>query len=300
MLIHGSLAAPAPGGEFKEEEVDWGADEEEWDPKVDQDLDEIMHNVAKDPIVNAEILQRFMVLMQEQRLQTQALLAKESNRAMSQAFNNQLLVTLLGPCFQDVLPLLDQVSPAAIMNICDHNGLTLLHHACRLGLPAIVTRVLEMNKHLCDVVTKVDGKPPNWTPLMVLVDKWQDTADFRECMRQLLAVCSPTAYVMRAVTGQTPFHISASRGQWYVVKRLCWGLYHAAGQDQQAFAMVESVLNSPGGGRNAGVVDHAFRSNAALGFWLQKNWGGRPQEEPPAPENRGYTYAYRSQPYGRG
>ena len=77
------------------------------------------------------------------------------------------------------------------------------------------------------------------------------------------------------------------------MKRLCWGLYVSAGSDNQAFAMVESILNSPGGGRSAGVVDHAFRANTSLALWLQKYWGGRPLLAPPSLDQRSYTYAYR-------
>lgn len=136
-----------------------------------------MTNVAAAGSV--EILQRFVVLMQEQRLQAQAALARESERAMTQAFANEVMCTLLGAAPQDTLRLLDDVSPANILTIVDHNGLTLLHHACRLGLPAIVERVIQINRHLADMTTKPSGKPPHWTPLMVICDKWCDSSAFR-------------------------------------------------------------------------------------------------------------------------
>ena len=253
-------------------------------------MNDILKQLALDPNAS-EVLQRFLILLHNQRLQTQAQLAKESEKIDAAEFAQKVMMTLLGACPMDSLPLLQQVSPAGIMSICDHNGLTLLHHACRLGLPAIVQKCLEINKHLCDVVTKWDGKPQHWTPLMVLVDKWQDTRNFQQCMLALLQACSPATYSMRAPTGQTPFHIAASRGNWWVMKRLCWGLYHAAGADDQAYAMVVNILNSPGGGRNAGVVDHAFRSHTSIALWLQDYWGGRPLLAKPSV--RDYAYAYR-------
>ena len=75
---------------------------------------------------------------------------------------------------------------------------------------------------------------------------------------------------------------------WWAMKRLCWGLYGAGGPNDQAFAMVENIINTPGGGRNAGVVDHAFRSCTGLALWLMKNWGGRPLLEPSS--DRGYSF----------
>ena len=278
--------------------MDWDADGGEYDEdepqepvRVDDDLEDIMKHVTDGAA--GEILQRFVILMQEQRLQAQAALARESEKAMTQAKANEVMCTLLGAAPMDTLKLLDGVSPANILTIVDHNGLTLLHHACRLGVPAVVERVIQINRHLADVTTKPDGKPPHWTPLMVICDKWCDTDPFRQCLWLLLGALTPASYSIRSTNGQTPFHVAASRGQWWLMKRLCWGLYAAGGSDSQAFAMVESLLNSPGGGRSAGVVDHAFRSNTAIALWLQKYWGGRPLLAPPKPEQRGYIHAPR-------
>ena len=307
--------APIPIPSPKTPEPDWTADDEEEDaePKdppieVESDVEAIMANIGgkegsgpgvADAATATEIYQRCIALLQEQRLQAQSSVNHQIGQKLSQEFTTKVLLTVLGAVPNDVIPMLDHVTPANILEIKDHNGLTVLHHACRLGLPSVTERVLQINKHLVDVLTFPDGKPPHWTSLMVLVDRWQDKPSYQQCMQHMLTACSSATYAMRAPTGQSPFHVAASRGQWWVMKQLCWGLYNAAGSDAAAFAMVESIINSPGGGRDAGVVDHAFRSNTKLALWLIKNWGGKALLSPPTPDQRGYTYAWRSQPFGK-
>ena len=47
--------------------------------------------------------------------------------------------------------------------------MTALHHPAKLGLAVTVERI---NPAAAEKVTRADGRPANWTPLMVLSDNW--------------------------------------------------------------------------------------------------------------------------------
>ena len=113
---------------------------------------------------------------------------------------------------QDVMPMLDVLGPSQIMAISDEGGMTILHHAARMGYYLVVEKVLEVNPGMADAVTKIEGKPALWTPLMVLVDQWRDTDSKRRVLKNLIDYSSVQTIMARSLTGSTALFMAASRG----------------------------------------------------------------------------------------
>ena len=110
------------------------------------------------------------------------------------------------------MPMLDVLGPSQIMAISDEGGMTILHHAARMGYYLVVEKVLEVNPGMADAVTKIEGKPALWTPLMVLVDQWRDTDSKRRVLKNLIDYSSVQTIMARSLTGSTALFMAASRG----------------------------------------------------------------------------------------
>jgi hypothetical protein len=260
---------------------------------VQDDVTDILQQVESGKC-GAEVLVRFLQLMQAQWEATQSQLLREEQRRLGEDFKTRVMIALLGPRPMDVMGLLEQVTGALIMQIRGRNGLTVLHHACRLHLPAVSDRALSLNPALAGTVTYPQGRPPHWTALMVVVDQWKDVPAAKDTLRVLVRYMSPDAYSVRATNGATALHTACSRGNSYAVKKCLYGLYNAAGGNEAAFGLVVSLLNSPGGGtRNAGCVDHALRASTELARYIQNHWNAVPQLPPP--ESRAYAGHRRTQ-----
>lgn len=60
---------------------------------------------------------------------------------------------------------------AFVCTLRDGNGMSVLHHACRLQAESYITRFIEFAPEVCNWPTyKTPSKPVHWTPLMCLVD----------------------------------------------------------------------------------------------------------------------------------
>ena len=227
-----------------------------------------------------EVLSRMMKLTQEQRLQNQVLLARLEERDTEVNYTNKVLQALLSPRPDDCLAMLASATAASVMNIKDADGATALHHAVRVGAWQVVDRLLALNSNLANCMTHMHGRPANWSPLMVLIDRSPSSLP-ENCHGYLLGrlIHHSTAQTIaaRATSGMTAVHMAASRGQIQTIKRLLYGLYAKGGENEEALAEVRAVLNSPGGQRGSGCLDLALRCNVDLANYLEYIWGAKPQ-----------------------
>lgn len=225
-----------------------------------------------------EVMDRVVKLLEQQRLQQQALLAHLQDQRLQSDFANQVLKSVLNSHGEaQCMQLLEQATPASVMDIRDANGMTVLHHAIRQGKELVFDRVLEINPNLADQITNCDGRPAHWSTLMLLVDtkiRALGEEKYFYFLRRLLQTCSCQTMQARSTNGSTVLHAAGSKGLFQVLKLLLWGLYDKAGATERAFGLVRSLVNSPGGPRNAGVVDARLSCNVELAMYLKRYWGG--------------------------
>ena len=201
---------PAP--EEDEEIVD--------EPATFEDIQKELENSG----AMGEALQRLLKLFEKQRLETQRLLSKAEEKETSQDFVNQVLTGILSKNVDATLALLARASPVCVMQIVDFNGMSALHHAAKLGLVVIVDALLEINPAVADKITRADGRPAHWTALMVLADSWVGSDEQCDVLRSLLWATSQETFKVCTLSGNNVFHLAASHGNIYFVKRLCYGL----------------------------------------------------------------------------
>lgn len=117
-----------------------------------------------------EVLDRILQLLEQQRLQRQAAVARQEAERTRANWQDDAFRQLFGPEPLKVLDLLEEVTAANILMMVDGNGLNLLHQACRVGCVPVVEKLLDMNVALADQLTSPTGRPAHWSPLMVLLD----------------------------------------------------------------------------------------------------------------------------------
>lgn len=117
-----------------------------------------------------EVLDRVLQLLEQQRLQRQAMVARQEADRTRANWQEDAFRQLCGSEPLKVLDLLAEVSAANILMMVDGNGLNLLHQSCRIGCVPLVERLLAMNPALADQLTSPGGRPAHWSPLMVLLD----------------------------------------------------------------------------------------------------------------------------------
>ena len=171
-----------------------------------------------------EVLQRLLKLFERQRLETQRVLSMSEEKETTRDFVNDLLTAILSKNVDRAMDMLQSCTPMTVMQLDDSNGMSALHHAAKMGLVAVVTRLVEIIPALADRVTRADGRPAHWSCLMVLVDSWIGSDDQCEALRLLLWASSPGTFQVRSLTGNSVFHLAASHGNMYFMKRLCYSL----------------------------------------------------------------------------
>lgn len=202
-----------------------------------------------------EVLDRVLQLLEQQRLQRQAMVARQEADRTRANWQEDAFRQLCGSEPLKVLDLLAEVSAANILMMVDGNGLNLLHQSCRIGCVPLVERLLAMNPALADQLTSPGGRPAHWSPLMVLLDAksamWEE--DYKYLVHLVLVNSSLATLEARAANGSSALHMACSRGQFWTVKKLLWCIYNKADANQAAFGLVSSLLNQPNG-RGAGCV----------------------------------------------
>ncbi|CAE7358961.1 DSPTP1 [Symbiodinium sp. CCMP2592] len=279
---------PAPPADANQDD-DAAAAAEEEEAEEDappKDFEEVMRELEGAGAAG-EVLDRVVKLLESQRLQTQRLLHQEEERRTTKGMVDKVLGTMLSNRPQDVMPMLEVLGPAQIMALADTNGMTILHHAARMGYYLVCDKVLSVNPGMADAITKVDGKPAMWTPLMVLVDQWVFTDNKCNVLKSLIDYSSVQTIMSRSLTGSTALMMAASRGNDYVVKRILFGLYYKMGSSEAAFSRISQHINQQGP-HGKGCVDAALKTRISLANYLQRTWGGVPQLPPPS-----YESAYR-------
>ncbi|CAL1159390.1 unnamed protein product [Cladocopium goreaui] len=275
---------PSEGDASMEEKPDWDADDA---PDADEPKDS--EPKPLDPAAfskqDGETMARIVNLLEEQRLHRQAMLAKSLEDANKDTFKEQVFLTLCGTSPLAVLPMLDEpaVTEATILHFKDSNGMTLLHHAVRVGCWEVAVKLTNLNTHLCDQVTSPTGRPQQWTPLMVCVDVGKTSMDegtYKFMLSHLLEHSALTTVECRSGNGSTVLHHACSKGMVYTTKRILYSMYNKANGTDAAFGLVSAVINE-GNGRGLGCVDLALRCNVDLAMYLQQVWNGRPLQPPP-------------------
>ncbi|CAE7460837.1 unnamed protein product [Symbiodinium sp. CCMP2592] len=240
-----------------------------------------------------EMLGRLFGLLETQKVQQQALLSRLQSRQEMDERKNVILTALYNRDMTRLRAELQALTVSDLVSIRDEEGMTVAHHAVRLGLGPCLEYTLRKAPTLADAVTNPSGRPANWTPLMVLVDAPPGSlggTDYAyDMLKVLVSYMSVTGLVnlgpFKSPTGATAFHIAASRGNHRGLQKLLWSLYHKSGGDRNstyAFGLVTSLVNSPGLKRGQGVVDAALANNVDLAMYVKRNWGGVELLSPPS------------------
>ena len=225
---------------------------------------------------SAEVLDRVLLLLEAQRLQHQALVAKAEEERTRASLQDEVFRAILSESPLKVLPLLDEATSTTIMHMHDANGLNLLHHAVRVGSYEVVDRLLELNTNLCDQISSPNGRPAHWTPFMVFIDTAKavmDKSTYFYILGCLLHHSSLATLEVRAANGSSALHMACSKGMAATVKKTVYAIYNKAGESESALGLVSSLLNQPNG-RGAGCVpgpwfQPMFYFLAALSFFKQ-------------------------------
>ncbi|CAE7328274.1 DSPTP1 [Symbiodinium sp. CCMP2592] len=240
-----------------------------------------------------EMLGRLFGLLETQKVQQQALLSRLQSRQEMDERKNVIFTALYNRDMTRLRAELQALTVSDLVSIRDEEGMTVAHHAVRLGLGPCLEYTLRKAPTLADAVTNPSGRPANWTPLMVLVDAPPGSlggTDYAyDMLKVLVSYMSVTGLVnlgpFKSPTGATAFHIAASRGNHRGLQKLLWSLYHKSGGDRNstyAFGLVTSLVNSPGLKRGQGVVDAALANNIDLAMYVKRNWGGVELLSPPS------------------
>ena len=119
---------------------------------------------------NTEVLGRLFGLLETQKVQQQAMLSKMQCRQEEEERKQKILAALCRE-MQLLRQLLQGLgSSSALITIRDDEGMTVAHHAVRLEPFPVLEWTLRRAPSLADSVTNFSGRPPNWTPMMILVD----------------------------------------------------------------------------------------------------------------------------------
>ena len=122
-----------------------------------------------------------------------------------------------GPLFSPELAS-SELSELVDINYKDRDGMTLLHHAVRVGCWPIARSLLKVQFALADSVTYPTQTPAGWTPLMCLADRPApkdafETSEFNKAVHSLVDRMKLSAIKQQATkTGKTALHFMASRG----------------------------------------------------------------------------------------
>ena len=240
------------GGDFQ---IDYDPDDAEPEEPAPAPL---QHDESEE---SAEVMNRVLRLLEEQRLHSQALVAKKFEQETAGQQKERLFASLMGATPLAVLPLLDDMAADQALLLKDMNGLNLLHVSARLGCWEVMDRLLEINTQLCDQMTSPVGRPAHWTPLMILIDAGhvRDPDAFKYMLTRLLEESSLTTIEARAANGSSVLHMATSKGMFSATKKILYAVYNKGNADLAAFGLVTSMLNTPNG-RGAGCVSW-LRSN---------------------------------------
>lgn len=238
-----------------DDQPDWGNDEDE--PQEEE----------KKPLAESEsdeVMQRVLRLLEEQRLRSQAVVAKATDETTKAQLQDDAFAALLSPTPLAVLPIISQMDASTVLQVKEANGMTLLRTAARIGCWEVADAVLQLNPRMTEQLTLPSGRPSHWSALMVLIDSGAGHAegDYKYIMDQVLLNSSIATIECRAANGSSALHMACSKGMLWSTKRIIYAVYGKANGDQAAYGLVTSMLNQTNG-RGAGCA-----SWLGLWFWF--------------------------------
>ena len=256
VLLDFGLNCPAGSVEAAPEfEPDWGDDDDEppLAPPEPVDFAKVAENAGAEN--RDEVMDRVLQLLEQQLLQRQAMVERQEVERTRANWQEDAFRLLCGPEPLKLLDLLPEVSASNILTMVDGNGLNLLHQSCRIGCVPVVEGLLALNPALADQLTNTGGRPAHWSVMMVLLDakNAMTEEDYMTLVHLIIINSSLATLEARAANGSSALHMAASRGQFWSLKKLLYGIYNKAKGDQAAFGLVSSLLNQPNG-RGAGCV----------------------------------------------
>lgn len=278
-------------GDHNEMEVDWGSDEKEVSVAQATPADTVKAEAELEGL-SGEAEQNLLDLLEAQKVSNQALLARLERldaERVTELQRQELLDMVLNRDPGFVAKLASLPTPV-LLEVEDKQGMSLLHHAVRLGLADVVEGLVAHCPEAVAKTTHVDGRPSRWTPLMVLMDTNLGSIgdeNYERIMRCLLRNMSVQSISAQAYSGQTAAHLAAAQGNLWALKKICWTMYTKAGETDAAFRQVKSMLNARSGKRGAGTVDIALGNNLMAANYL-KVWGG--EELCPNPKKFRYQW----------
>ena len=156
--------------------------------------------------------------------------------------------------------------PTELCQLHDDNGMTLLHHACRLLQETLALKLLEQYPLAASDATYASKTPGGWTPLQCLVDTPKPARDsiadnaMFAIGRALLRKMTGTALMNQTSRSwQTWLHQATSRGQEGLIEVLLDDLVDMRGEN-----FVKELVQTPNkAGRGSVDVGHKCHGNIA-------------------------------------
>lgn len=197
--------------------------------------------------VREEVMDRVLALLEQQKVQRQAMMARQEEEQLRANWQDEAFRAVLGADPLKALPLLDEANSATILQMVDGNGLNLLHNAVRVMCWPVVQRLINLNPAVVDQLTSPQARPAHWSALMVLVDTNAvgDQEAYGAILTMLLEAMSLATLEARAANGNTALHLAAGQGNFWTMRKIVWEIYHKASGNQAAFGLVSSLLNLP-------------------------------------------------------
>ena len=277
-----------------EEEVDYGADDEE----DEEDLAETARAVASNDSTTREVLELLFAEQKKLNERLESLLSRqqESGEAVADRVE-KAWAALRSKDASQATDLLDELSDTTVQSMRDAAGMNPLHLVARERWYGLTYHLVGRCPSLCNEVSG-QRQPPNWTPLMSLANQPKASGDPEakresEVIQVLLPAMTTQALMTQSGTGATCSHLAVSKGNLELVRQVLWELWSRdRALPQQHLQLANNVGKS--------AVDVSFRSNADFARYLQDYWGGPVYTERPAWDERGYAYAWRQGKGGKG
>ena len=111
--------------------------------------------------------------------------------------------------------------PAAL-EISDHAGMNLMHHAARKLDLEVLRALLATHGHLVNTYTHFNRSPGHWTPLQCVIELPATTGKYVEAIvMELLPGMTVEAILSKTSTDTSALHQAVQRGHASIVDMLC-------------------------------------------------------------------------------
>ena len=170
----------------------------------------------------------------------------------------------------------------------DFNGMTILHHAVRVGCYPVAALMIDAMPDLCNMPTLYAQTPASWTPLMCMCDRPKPPNNTEES-KQFNAMGT---YLVKNMKLESLYHKAkqnhknfaqflASRGNRPALQHILQEMHKLHGLD----AVTQLLNQRDKDGK--GTKDVALASNIQLAEWLAEEWRAQEQLVPRNPRRSG-------------